>query len=492
MSIEIPAINWAGIAPELIIFCTAMVVLMLGAFSSRLSGRFIAGISLLGVFFGFTVTILLWGRSELAFSNMLALDNYGLFFNFIFLICATLTILSSVDYFGKVSEAVEHPEYYTLLLFACSGMMFMAAGTDLITIFLGLETMSIPIYVLAGFVKKDRKGNEAAIKYLLLGAFATGFLLYGIALIFGATGSTNLAAIYQHLNLSANVSYPMLLFGMAFLIVGFGFKVASVPFHMWMPDVYEGAPTVVTAFMSAGVKAAAFAAFLRVFVYALPSLQPDWAAILWVLAILTMTVGNLAALQQENIKRMLAYSSIAHAGYIMVGMVVARHAADDIGTYSILYYLLAYTFMNLGAFIVVILYGRKAEDHLNITDYAGIGYQYPVLGAAMAIFMFSLAGIPPTAGFVGKFYIFAAAVKGGFIDLAIIGVINSVLSVYYYLRVTVMIYMKEPVITDAPRLQFSSGATLAATLAALATLGLGIFPEAFINLARQSVSMILG
>jgi len=491
MDIVIPAINWAGISPELVIFCTAMVVLLLGAFFPRISNGLIAGISLLGVFLGFTTTVLLWGRSELAFSNMLALDNYGLFFNFIFLICTALTILSSMDYFGKMSESVEQPEFYTLLLFACSGMMFMAAGTDLITIFLGLETMSISIYVLAGFVKKDVKGNEAAIKYLLLGSFSTGFLLYGIALLFGATGSTNLAAIYKHLSTSVHVSYPMLLFGMALLLVGFGFKIASVPFHMWTPDVYEGAPTAVTAFMSVGVKAAAFAAFLRVFVYALPVLQPNWSAILWVLAILTMTIGNLAALQQENIKRMLAYSSIAHAGYIMIGMVAARHAVDDIGTYSILYYLLAYTFMNLGAFIVVILYGRQAEDNLSITDYAGVGYKYPVLGAAMAIFMFSLAGIPPTAGFIGKFYIFAAAVKGGFIDLAVIGVINSVLSVYYYLRVTVMIYMHEPV-ADTPRLQFSSAGILAVTIAAAATLALGIFPEALLNLARQSVSMILG
>jgi NADH-quinone oxidoreductase subunit N len=491
MSIVIPAINWASIAPELVIFCTGLVVLLIGAFFPRISGGFIAGISLLGVFLGFMLTVSLWGRSELAFSNMIAIDNYGVFFNVIFLIAVALTILASIDYFGKISESVEHPEYYGLLLFACTGMMFMASGTDLITIFLGLETMSMSIYVLAGFIRKDLKGNEAAIKYLLLGAFSSAFLLYGIALIFGATGSTNLALIYKYLNASADVSSPMLLFGMALLIVGFGFKVASVPFHMWTPDVYEGAPTVVTAFMSVGVKAAAFAAFLRVFVYALPSIQPNWTAILWVLAILTMTIGNLAALLQENIKRMLAYSSIAHAGYIMIGMVAARHAANDIGTYSIMYYLLAYTFMNMGAFIVVILYGRKAEDNLNIASYAGIGYKYPVLGVAMAIFMFSLAGIPPTAGFIGKFYIFAAAVKGGFIDLAIIGVINSVLSVYYYLRVTVMIYMREPS-ADSPQLQFSTAAIFASTVAAAATLILGIFPSTFLDLARQSVSLILG
>lgn len=490
MDIVIPAINWASIAPELVVFITALVVLLLGAFFPRISGGLIAGTSLAGILAALAVTASLWGRSELAFTNMVALDNYGLFFNVIFLICAALTILASVGYFAKFAETVEHAEYYALLLFSCVGMMFMAAGTDLMTIFLGLETMSIAIYILAGFVRKDVKGNEAALKYLLLGSFSTGFLLYGIALVFGATGSTNLVVIYKYLS-GADLSVPMLLFGMGFLIVGFGFKIASVPFHMWTPDVYEGAPTVVTGFMAAGVKAAAFAAFLRVFVYALPSLQPNWTSILWVLAILTMTIGNLAALLQENIKRMLAYSSIAHAGYIMIGMVAARNVEGDIGTTSILYYLLAYTFMNLGAFIIVILYGKKAEDNLNIGDYAGMGFKYPVLGATMAIFMFSLAGIPPTAGFVGKFYVFAAAVKSGFIDLAIIGVINSVLSVYYYLRVTIMIYMRDPA-EDAPKLEFSRSAILATVIAASATMILGIFPENFVNFARQSVSMILG
>lgn len=491
MNIVLPVISWASIAPELVLFGTGLAVLLLGAFFPRLSGGWSGGISLAGVLSSLMVTVSLWGRSELAFSNMLALDNYGLFFNLILLSGTALTILASIDTLGKFSEALEHAEYYTLLLFACVGMMFMAAGTDLITIFLGLETMSIAVYILAGFVKKDLKGSEAAIKYMLLGAFSTGFLLYGIALIFGATGSTNLPAIFAYLQGTERAASPMLLFGLALLMAGFGFKVAAVPFHMWTPDVYEGAPTLVTAFMSVGVKAGAFAAFLRVLVFALPSLQSQWSAILWALAITTMTLGNLAALQQENIKRMLAYSSIAHAGYLLVGMAAARHGAGDLGSAGILYYLLAYTFMNLGAFLVVILYGRRAEENLNISDYAGMGYRYPLLGATMALFMFSLAGIPPTAGFVGKFQVFAAAVKGGFLDLAIIGMINSVLSAYYYLRVTVMIYMREPA-TVAPPIRFSRPAALAASLAALATLILGIFPESFLTLARQSISLLPG
>jgi len=491
MEIVLRVINWISITPELVLFISGLAVLLLGAFFPRLSGGAVAGISLVGVLLSLAATISLWGRSEQAFSGMLALDNYGLFFNVIFLLCAGLTILASIGYFGKFTDKVEHGEYYALLLFACVGMMFMAAGTDLMTIFLGLETLSIATYVLTGFVKKDLRGNEAALKYMLLGAFSTGFLLYGIALIFGATGSTNLAVIFKHLNAAVTSPAPMLLFGMALLIAGFGFKIAAVPFHMWTPDVYEGAPTVVTAFMSAGVKAGAFAAFLRIFVFALPALQSEWTPILWGLAVVTMTLGNLAALRQENIKRMLAYSSIAHAGYLMVGMVAARHSPGDMATSSILYYLLAYTFMNLGAFLVVVLYGRHAEDNLNIGDYAGMGYRHPVLGATMAIFMFSLAGIPPTAGFAGKFHLFASAVKGGFLDLALIGLLNSVISVYYYLRVTVMIYMKEPA-TAMPPVQFSRTAVLATTLAALATLLLGIFPERFLSLARQSVSLLAG
>lgn len=491
MEIVIPDVNWIGMAPQLVVFATGLAVLLLGAFFPRLSGGAVAAISLAGVLISLMVTASLWGRTESAFSDTLALDSYGLFFNGIFLACAGLTIPASVGYLGRFPGAVEHAEYYGLLLFACTGMMFMAAGTDLMTIFLGLETMSVATYILAGFVRTDVRGNEAALKYLLLGSFSTGILLYGIALIFGATGSTHLAAIGAFLDSTGLPHSPMLLFGMALLIAGFGFKAAAVPFHMWTPDVYEGAPTAVTAFMSAGVKAAAFAAFLRVFAFALPSLQAYWTSIFWTLAIVTMTLGNLGALLQENIKRMLAYSSIAHAGYLLVGMAAAGRLGDGTGGGSILFYLLAYTFMNLGAFFVVILYGRHAEDHLKIGDYAGMGSRYPLLGAAMAVFMFSLAGIPPMAGFAGKFYLFASAVKAGYVDLAIIGLINSVISVYYYLRVTIMIYMKEPA-APLPRIPFPRTAALAAAAAALATLILGIFPEKFIHLARQSASLLLG
>jgi NADH-quinone oxidoreductase subunit N len=383
-------------------------------------------------------------------------------------------------------EGFEHGEYYVLVLFAAVGMMFMASAADLIIIFLGLETFSLSLYVLAGFFRTQAKSNESALKYFLLGAFSTGFLLYGIALLYGATGTTNLKEIHEFLRVNPLPNEPLMLVSMGLLIVGFGFKVASVPFHMWTPDVYEGAPTPITAFMSVGSKAAGFAAFLRVFLYSLSSFQGEWLWVLWVLAVLTMTLGNLVAIAQQNIKRMLAYSSIAHAGYILIAMV----AANDLGTASVLYYILAYAFMNLGAFGVVILFGRRGEENLLISDYSGMASKYPLLAALMATFMFSLAGIPPTAGFVGKFYIFSAAVKAGYIGLAVIGVLNSALSVYFYLRVTVMMYMRNPEKELAP-LEWSPPMAISLFIAVFGTLQMGITPGAYLEVARKSILALM-
>lgn len=480
----IPQINWSTIGPELILSITTLLILLLSLAARKKSQELIPYLSLGGVFLTLVYTISLWGKQEYGFQNMIILDNYALFFKIIFLITAALTILMSIKYLQE--EGFAYGEYYALILFAAVGMMLMAAAADLIIIFLGLETFSLSIYVLAGFFRNRPKANESSLKYFLLGAFSTGFLLYGIALIYGATGSTNLKRIYEFVNSITTLPPPLLLIGMALLIVGFGFKVASVPFHMWTPDVYEGAPTSITAFMAVGPKAAGFAAFLRVFLYALSSLQPDWTWVLWVLAVLTMTLGNIVAIAQKNIKRMLAYSSIAHAGYILVAMV----AANELGIASVLYYILAYAFMNLGAFAVVILYGRKGEENINIEDYSGLASKYPLLALAMAIFMFSLAGIPPTAGFVGKFYIFSAAVKAGYVELAIIGVLNSALSVYYYLRVTVMMYMR-PAEKEWTKLEPSLGLIIVLIIAALATLQIGITPAPYLNLAKKSILALM-
>ncbi|MGA2956245.1 MAG: NADH-quinone oxidoreductase subunit N [Thermodesulfobacteriota bacterium] len=484
MNVVIPAVNWSVIGPELILSLMAMLLLLVNVLAKKAAGGVIPYLSLAGVIIALFFCISLWGQSQYAFNRMVVQDNYSLFFKVIFLITAGLSILMSIRFLKR--EGFEYGEYYVLLLFATVGMMLMASAADLIIIFLGLETFSLAIYVLAGFFRTQPKSNEASLKYFLLGAFSTGFLLYGIALIYGATGTTHLKGIYQFVSKIHFLTDPLLLIGMGLLIVGFGFKVASVPFHMWTPDVYEGAPTSVTAFMSVGAKAAGFAAFLRVFLYSMSSLQADWVWILWVLAVLTMTLGNLVAIAQKNIKRMLAYSSIAHAGYILVAMV----AASELSTASILYYLLAYAFMNLGAFGVVILYGRKGEENILINDYSGMASKYPLLAAAMAIFMFSLAGIPPTAGFVGKFYIFSAAIKAGYIGLAIIGVLNSALSVYFYLRVTVMMYMRNPEKEQAP-LEMCPALVVALVIAVFGTLQMGIIPSQYLNLARQSILALM-
>jgi len=484
MNIVTPAVNWSAIGPELILSLTAMALLLINVLAKKGAKGAIPYLSLVGIVVALLFSFSLWGKAEYAFNRMVVIDNYSLFFKIIFLITAGLTVLMSIRFLQR--EECDYGEYYVLLLFAAVGMMFMASAADLIIIFLGLETFSLSVYALAGFFRTQPKSNESSLKYFLLGAFSAGFLLYGIALIYGATGTTNLKGIYEFVRKTPLLTDPLLLIGMGLLIVGFGFKVASVPFHMWTPDVYEGAPTSVTAFMSVGPKAAGFAAFLRVFVYALSSLQTDWVWILWVLAVLTMTLGNLVAIAQKNIKRMLAYSSIAHAGYILVAMVTA----SELGTASILYYILAYAFMNLGAFGVVILYGRKGEENINIGDYSGMASKYPLLAAAMAIFMFSLAGIPPTAGFVGKFYIFSSAIKAGYIGLTIIGVLNSALSVYYYLRVTVMMYMRNPE-KELGRLDLSPTMAIALIIAVLGTLQMGITPSQYLDLARQSILRLM-
>ncbi len=480
-------INFKIIMPEITLATFGILVLLVGVFSPSKgkSGDHLGYVSIFGVILALIFSTLLAGKEQYGFSGMVVADNFAVFFKVVFGIICLLTILISIGYARE--QGIGAGEYYVLVLFSTLGMMLMAAGTNLLTIFLGLETMSISVYVLAGILRNDPRSVESAMKYFILGAFATGFFLYGVALVYGSTGSFSLKGIASFVSeANRDGRNPLLIIGIALLTVGFGFKISTVPFHMWTPDVYEGAPTSITAFMATGVKAAAFAGLIRVFYSALGAFQPDWTAIMWLLSVATMTVGNIVAISQSNIKRMLAYSSIAHAGYILV----AFTAGNDLGTSSILFYLLAYTFMNIGAFTIVILLGRKGEENTLITDYAGIGFKYPLLAAAMTIFLLSLAGIPPLAGFMAKFYIFSAAVKAKFYWLAIIGVLNSALSVYYYLRVTVYMYFREPE-KEIKGLTFSPAGIVGVIIAVAGVLYLGILPSSVLNLARASVGVLM-
>ncbi len=479
MEIVIPPFNLWSITPIIIITIAAILILLADVFCRETFKESMGYICYLIVIVTGIVTCAQIGQTTYSFSGMFVVDNYSVFFNLIFLFSTAIVLLMSDQYLKQ--EGVNYGEYYTLILFATVGMMLMASGADLLTVFLGLEIMSISLYVLAGYRRDNVRSNEASLKYFLLGAFATGFLLYGIAMLYGATGTTNIKGIAEFISNNPSLSNPIIIAGTSLLIVGLGFKVACVPFHKWAPDVYEGAATPVTAFMSAGPKAAALAAFMRIFLVSLPDMEPKWSVILWVLAVLTMTVGNLVAIAQTNIKRMLAYSSIAHAGYALVAIVVGGSS----GTSSLLFYMLAYSFMNLGAFAVIVVLGKKGEENADIDDLSGLGYKHPLLAVTMCIFMFSLAGIPPLVGFMGKFYIFSAAIKSGFLVLTIIGVVNSVISVYYYLRVTVVMYMKKPTREFAP-LSLSPFILLALLITVWGTIFLGIFPSKIIAFAQKS------
>lgn len=482
--ILIPAVNMTPILPEIFLSVLAMALLLINVFAPGGQKSYLAYIS----FFGIVATAVLvgagWGGHIESFGGSVVLDNFATFFKMTFLVAAGLTVLITDSYMER--EGCNHGELYPLILFAVVGMMLMASGTDLMTIFLGLEVMSVSLYVLAGFNRANKKSNEAGLKYFLLGAFSTGFMLYGMALIYGATGTTRLhkiaAVVGQMPSASANI---LLVAGMLLMMTGFAFKIAAAPFHMWTPDVYEGAPTPMTAFMSAGPKAAGFAALLRLFLVALPSLQVEWSQVLWVLAVLTMTVGNITALRQDNIKRVLAYSSIAHAGYALVGFA----AGNGTGTAGILFYMLSYAFMNIGAFAIVILVAKKGETNGDVKDFAGLGFRRPLLALAMTLFLFSLAGVPPAAGFIGKFYLFAGAIQKGYIWLAVIGVLNSAASAYYYLRIMVYMYFKEST-EEFEWVHVTAPVLLAVVIAAAGTLIPGIVPSIILEYAQMAVKLL--
>jgi NADH-quinone oxidoreductase subunit N len=408
--------------------------------------------------------------------GLLAVDRFALFFKILFLVAAGITVLMSMSYLAV--EGASPGEYYFLVLCATLGMMIVSGGIDLITIFIGLETMTVSFYILAGFIKPSQRSNEAAVKYFLLGAFSVGILLYGMSLMYGLSGTTSLRAMASAF--AGQERDPRLVLAVILVVAGVGFKIAAVPFHMWAPDVYEGAPTPITAFLSVGSKAASFAMLLRIFLEGLPVMSEKWRLLFYVLSIITMTVGNFAALTQTNLKRMLAYSSIAHAGYVLIGVV----AGTARGVTATLIYLLIYSFMQLGAFAVIVLLRRRDEIGDELKDFSGLAFRNPFAAFAMLLFMLSLGGIPPTAGFMGKFWLFSAAIDAGYYWLAVIGVLNSAVSLYYYIRVVVFMYLKKETIGSEPRT--SPALALALAVAVVATLVLGVYPRLLFEVAEAS------
>ncbi|NIS80975.1 MAG: NADH-quinone oxidoreductase subunit NuoN [Anaerolineales bacterium] len=466
-----------AILPFLIVVIWACVLLLVDLFIPRDRKGVTAVLAAVGLIAGLVAAVLQLGTEREAFGGMIIVDGYASILQILFMGTGLIAIMLAYDYVKR--KGIERGEYYALLLFTLSGMTLMATAGDLIVVFLALELISLPLYVLAGFARPDLQSEESAIKYFLLGAFASSFVVYGIAMIFGATMTTSLAGIV------AAIEAPpaLMLVGGGLILVGLGFKVAAVPFHMWTPDVYHGAPSAVTAFMSVGAKAGGFAALLRVFVAAFPDLASSWGQIAMWIAALTMAWGNVVAIAQTNIKRMLAYSSIAHAGYILVALPAA--ASPQVAPEAIraaLFYLLGYAITNLGAWAVVLALERAEGKGLAIDDYAGLGSRRPALALAMALFMLSLTGMPPTVGFVGKFYIFRAAIDAQLVWLALVGVITSLISAYYYLRVIVTMYMRP----GEPQTHSELWLNATVLLTAVGTFVFGILPGPLLALAGQA------
>ena len=493
-----PNVNLGSILPELIVALAGTIAMVYDSFFPK-DRVTTSVISLVGLAASAILLAMMWGQVQPAgaWNGMVAHDNLRLGFSFVFLLVTAMTVLVSSVWVER--ENVPSGEYHALLMFATFGMMLMASGNDLVVIFLGLETLSIATYVMCGLRRGDLKSNESAMKYFILGSFASAFLLYGMALIYGATDSTNITEIAARVG---NPHFPaLLLIGGAMMVVGFGFKVATAPFHIWTPDVYEGAPTPVTGFMAAGPKAAAFASFVRVFVLGFPLvagaqasgyLHDSWMTALTVMAVLSMTVGNIVAIMQTNVKRMLAYSSIAHAGYAMVGFVgagAAKSISDrDAAVASVAFYMLTYAITNLGAFAIVTLIGQKNDRRTEFEDYNGIGFKSPALAFALSLFMLSLLGMPVTAGFMGKVMVFRPALEAGnsmLTLLVVIAVVNTAISAYYYLRLIVVMFFRERT-SDWHQPKVSTPVLAALIVAVVGVLYFGIFAGGVIERFSQS------
>ena len=487
--------DFGYLLPELIVTTGAIAVLLADAMaraSSLHASRALVWMTLATLVAAAAALIPAYGENVTVARGLVAIDGFALFFKVLFLVSAAITILMSTRYLAI--EGVRPGEYHFLVLCATLGMMFVAGAIDLITIFIGLETMAVSFYVLAGVIRPNRRSNEAAVKYFVLGAFSLAILLYGMALLYGLSGTTHLRTVATAV--SGRDGGLLLLLAVTLLVAGISFKIAAVPFHMWAPDVYEGAPTPITAFLSVGSKAASFAMLMRIFVEGLPAVRLDglgvvfgqafgWRTLFYVLSIATMTVGNVAALTQSNIKRMLAYSSIAHAGYLLIGVV----AGPPRGITAALVYLMVYAFMQLGAFAIVVLLRRRDVIGDELKDLTGLSASHPWAAVAMLLFMLSLGGIPPTAGFMGKLWLFGAAIEAGYVWLAVIAVMNSALSLYYYVRVVVFMWIAEG---ETPGSRFRVSPALAAVIVvtALGTVALGVYPRVLFDFAESSAATL--
>jgi NADH-quinone oxidoreductase subunit N len=463
--------------PEIILTIAGTLLMVLDAISERRGSPLYGNISIAALVAAAIASVTAFSDPGPAFSQMLMVDGFATFFRILVIGVGILAVLASYRYLDK--EDAEPGEYHALILFSVMGQCVMVTANELIMIFIGLEISSIATYVLAGYLRDDKRNNEAALKYFLLGSFATAFFLYGVALIYGMTGSTNLSTIRS---VVASASPTIVAVSAGLMLVGLLFKVSGAPFQVWAPDVYQGAPVPVSAFMSAGPKAAAFAILLRIFMTAFPSIGSGWEPLVWMSALLSMTIGNFGAITQSNVKRMLAYSSIANAGYVLVAVT----SQSEMGTAAAMFYLAAYAMMNVGAFAVVTHLSGKGEKHVAIDDFNGLAVRQPVTAALLTVFLLSLIGVPLTAGFFGKFYIFQAALQSHLVWLAILGLLNSAVAAYYYLRILVVMYMKEPGETTLNLEPLGVGLSAALILPAAGTFVLGVFPGLILNFAGKS------
>ena len=470
--------------PEIILIVMGTALMVLDPVLHKRSSYAFGHLSIAALVAGIGAAVLAYSQPGQAFGGMLVVDGFATYFRILVMSVGILTVLPSYGFLAR--QDAETSEYHALLLFSIAGQCLMAAANDLIMVFIGLEISSIASYILAGYLREDKRSNEAALKYFLLGSFATAFFLYGVALVYGTTGTVNLTAVRDAIAGQDSSMVVFLGLAAALMFVGLGFKVSAAPFQIWAPDVYQGAPTPVAAFLSAGPKAAAFAVFLRIFLTAFGPIGPGWEPLVWLAALASMTVGNFAALLQTNVKRMLGYSSIAHAGYVLVALT----ARSDIGMAAAMFYLAGYALMNIGAFAVVGHISGRGEKYQNIEDLAGLGQKQPLTAALFTIYLLSLIGVPLTAGFFGKFYIFKAALESHLVWLTVLGLLNSAVGAYYYLRILVTMYMREPGEAAAAVPPLTPSLRLALILPAAGTLFLGMFPTWLLEFAGRSAAMV--